>query len=1531
MTSISQTSGLQPQGQSTSSSAVSQGHSPIPSKSSPQTVTVEAATSTIGGSAPTQAPQHGKSPSVSLNGKHMQHPAPQVAGGLTIVNGNTAPNPSLHDRKTSVTINPNLIPNGGPAGASGRANNLRFGSMDSQGAPMNNPASLPNQPQSTLGVNPSMNPRTTSPQTSPSPIPQPIASGGRPPSSLQGPGNNLNFGSFGSEPGDMNRPNMRPVPQGPMGPNAQSSHFRRESTHSAHGDMGNHGMPGGPPGRGGYGHSGRGRSYGQPHQPMGYNSPGPTYRSTPNQPRGGPNMGFHGHNQRSLGPFPHSPRQAARSPALSNVNPATPPMSHVPMANTQMQAQHFGGYPTHMGPQQVKQQSSYPPKYSNRRSSLSHKHNGPRFKHQNAQRHFTPQAQFQYPQPPTLSPESGHFEQYLTMIKSQGFVAQGYDPNYYYQPSPYNMPQGQYQYIAPPSPRAAMNVPHPPQAPYMQAQYSNQGHPPPQATPLSRSPSQVSGPDRPGSSLGPAQQSVPMTQGPSFNATRSTSSPVQKSQFVVPTKKSSVVIKDPDSGKEMNFLKQSTSQPRTTPSPVKLGGNTPASTPPPRTGSRAEHERSDSKSMTGEEKKQSFQDAIAQKVRAEAEARKREEAEKAEMQRKEKEEAEAKARKETEGKKAAEEAEKAAATEKEKEQERQEAAAKEVKPEAPKAPVEAASAEDEIDWDALEKELAEKEAAAEKAYAEKKRKQQEEKARKEKEDGEAYIANLKKAEQEAEAAEEARIRKLEQGEEEGAKKERTDLFASLKNKGAQSPPSATESPIIRTPAESGAATPVSDISMGPPSKPASGGKRDKPAALKLETTKTVEPPQPSAAMKSLQTARFLEDPSKITYPPAIVSPNPALNANAPVDRKFKYNKEFLLQFQSVFKEKPSIDWDSRVRETVGDSTDSSSRPGSARTPIIGSGRAASRPGIQASFPNAVMGKFAQTPGRSQTLPPAGIGRDGFPMATGGHGPSMANPFGHFSRGPGGLPLGSSPMSRSSSSTMQQMPSPRAGSHRGQRSGSKRDKVSRKEEETNNKTMPLTANLDIKPLVPSQAGWKPRSVGQSLSGPALGGDGHMPPDVVQRKVKANLNKMTPEKFDRISDQILEIVGQSKDESDGRTLRQVIQLTFEKATDEAHWAPMYAKFCKRMLDSMSPEIKDENIRDKQGNVVTGGSLFRKYLLNRCQEEFERGWKINLPEKPEGVTEEAAMMSDEYYAAAAAKRRGLGLVKFIGELYKLGMLTERIMHQCVKKLVDYEGIPEEAEVESLTSLLRTIGYSLDNSEKGHGMMDAYFVRISMMMETPGLASRLKFMLMDIVDLRKAGWISKDGDKGPKTIVEIREAAARAQQEQEMERLRQQASRSGRMPMGRGDSRNFSGGYGSQAPPPDFASSKVGSDDLRRLKTTRNTNQPMSFGPSSMFGSRSSSGRKNLGPGGNLVRGGEDSGASSRTGTPPGGKDKKDDKEAASSVNAFSALAALNNEDNLATSPPSNPSSPPMVKSQPTIELSKPPAKEQEGRSTS
>lgn len=483
-------------------------------------------------------------------------------------------------------------------------------------------------------------------------------------------------------------------------------------------------------------------------------------------------------------------------------------------------------------------------------------------------------------------------------------------------------------------------------------------------------------------------------------------------------------------------------------------------------------------------------------------------------------------------------------------------------------------------------------------------------------------------------------------------------------------------------------------------------------------------------------------------------------------------------------------------------------------------------------------------------------------------------------------------------------SPRVGSSRGR--GSRRgDKVpNQRETEQAAKAMPLTAGMELKPLEQSQSGWK--STRGAVQPPPPSG-ALMAPDMVQRKVKAALNKMTPEKFDKIADQIMEIAAQSTKEQDGRTLRQVIQLTFEKACDEAHWASMYAKFCHRMLQEMSPEIKDENVTDKHGNPVVGGALFRKYLLNRCQEEFERGWEVNLPPKPEGQTDEAAMLSDEYYIAAAAKRKGLGLIQFIGELYKLGMLTLRIMHECVLKLLDFEGLPDEGAIESLVKLLRTVGATMENTDAGPKMIAVYFERIEKIMNMEGLPSRLQFMLLDTVDLRKAGWRSKDDAKGPKTLAEIHQEAAAAQAAAEMERTRSNQRGGPRPPIGRGDVRSFSGG--GMMPPQDYPRDRVQMDDLRKLSkgpSQRNIN-PGQLGPS-MLGSRSSSGRRGLGP--SLMGRGEESGASSRTATPPVQKEK----ESATHMNSFSALAALDADGaGEVGSPPSTASSPPVQKSVP------------------
>jgi translation initiation factor 4G len=250
-------------------------------------------------------------------------------------------------------------------------------------------------------------------------------------------------------------------------------------------------------------------------------------------------------------------------------------------------------------------------------------------------------------------------------------------------------------------------------------------------------------------------------------------------------------------------------------------------------------------------------------------------------------------------------------------------------------------------------------------------------------------------------------------------------------------------------------------------------------------------------------------------------------------------------------------------------------------------------------------------------------------------------------------------------------------------------------------------------------------------------------MVERKVKGLLNKLSMEKFDSISDQIISWANKSEDEKDGRTLIQVIKLVFEKATDEATWSEMYARLGRKMMEQISPKVQDDGIKNNDGKPITGGQLFRKYLLNRCQEDFERGWVAKeataaaaatkaiedeavkaANEKKGDQKEEHVLYSEEYYAAQKAKRRGLGLIKFIGELFKLQMLTERIMHECVKKLLGNVDNPEEEEIESLCKLLTTVGNSLD-TQKARAHMDVYFSRMKELTKSTHVTPRMQFML--------------------------------------------------------------------------------------------------------------------------------------------------------------------------------------------------------------
>jgi translation initiation factor 4G len=1134
----------------------------------------------------------------------------------------------------------------------------------------------------------------------------------------------------------------------------------------------------------------------------------------------------------------------------------------------------------------------------------------PAFQPQGAMQHNSP---YRQNRSPAITPATMHQQQHLANPQGMpyyqgqpypqpnmyGMPPQGLDPYNNYYGQQYGLQQSIHYPGVPASPGRGHGFPQQMQNPYsMPGPYGQ----PPQGQSMSRTPSQMS--ERPPSAVPqpttPAMTNVNHISHTHTPSVTSASPAPSSSAFERPKKKSAaIVIKNAD-GEVVDFkTKAGSPAPNAAPA-APAQSRSPAivatPTPPPRAPSASDATKTEeAPAKSASEKKADFVKQFQEKLRLQEEADKKakddadsEAKAAADAEQKKKDDAKAaeeKAAQEAKDKAAQEAKDKADQEAKEKEEAAAKAAAEAKEKEAAEA---ASKAEDDEaekkrkEDEEFERMVAEMEAEDKKREEDEKRFAEEKKRKKAEEDAKAgdkvkaAEEAMRKAEREAEAAEIARENETPEQKAEREAKDK-ELFASLKKNTMFGPGATGDEP------SEDAAPPSS--TPAPAAKPLSATK-PKPAALKLETNKPVEPAQPTAGMESLKTARFLQIRNEaVNYPEGIQSPNPALNQGSKSKGR-QYDKDFLLQFQEVFKEKPSVDWDLKLKETVGDGSDSarpqSARPGNSMGGRAPSGRAALGGG---------MGNFGQGGafGASRTLPPGTTSKERFDLAS-GRGGTMTNPLAPFVQGGSqrGFPMGPPGMSRSSS--FQPGPnSPRVGSQGGRGDRSRRGGGGKGHQGGDVKTMPLTAGKEIKELEKSTTGWKPHgSEKQQVVG-------HMAPDMVQRKVKAALNKMTPEKFDKISDQILEIAAQSKDETDGRTLRQVIQLTFEKACDESHWSSMYAKFCNRMLQTMSTDIKDERVLDKAGNPVVGGALFRKYLLNRCQEEFERGWEVNLPDAPE-EGKEATMLSDEYYIAAAAKRKGLGLIQFIGELYKLGMLTLRIMHECVLKLLDFEGLPDESAIESLVKLLRTVGATMESAEAGPKMINMYFERVEKVMHMEGLPSRLQFMLLDTIDLRKSGWKSKDILKGPKTIAEIHQEAVAAQQAAEMERSRsQRGGGGGRMPMGRGDARSFSGGG---MMPPQDTGGRVQMDDLRKLSkgaSARGLNNAGSLGPS-MLGSRSGSGRRGLGPG-MMGRGGDESGNSSRTGTPPVQKEKS-----TVHANAFDALAALEAEDNAGdvSSPP-------------------------------
>lgn len=269
------------------------------------------------------------------------------------------------------------------------------------------------------------------------------------------------------------------------------------------------------------------------------------------------------------------------------------------------------------------------------------------------------------------------------------------------------------------------------------------------------------------------------------------------------------------------------------------------------------------------------------------------------------------------------------------------------------------------------------------------------------------------------------------------------------------------------------------------------------------------------------------------------------------------------------------------------------------------------------------------------------------------------------------------------------------------------------------------------------------------------------ELLFKRVRGVLNKLTPERFDTLFEEINSFnIGTTE------RLHGVISLVFEKAIDEPHFSVAYARLCSKLSESLAASEGDNK------------PLFKKTLITKCQNEFEKHVvneqiiadklapflaKVNETDDPDKKLEHKLNLEEE---ERNLRRRSVGTVRFIGELYKIGMLTSKIMIGCIRTLIDKDS---EDKLECSCKLLTTIGAKLEESVQSIHELKVELNESFKLMQSivdrrianVKISSRVRFMLQDVLDLRKRRWVPRSTDAGnPKTMGQIQKEAEAEQQ---------------------------------------------------------------------------------------------------------------------------------------------------------------------------
>lgn len=270
----------------------------------------------------------------------------------------------------------------------------------------------------------------------------------------------------------------------------------------------------------------------------------------------------------------------------------------------------------------------------------------------------------------------------------------------------------------------------------------------------------------------------------------------------------------------------------------------------------------------------------------------------------------------------------------------------------------------------------------------------------------------------------------------------------------------------------------------------------------------------------------------------------------------------------------------------------------------------------------------------------------------------------------------------------------------------------------------------------------------------------------------MNRLTVENYDSLSEKVCELFQKIRDPESHRL---AVGIVFDKAVSEPKFSKMYVQLC-HVLNDLDPHFAPQHQQHQQPG------LFRKVLLERCQQEFQNvaaasaamAAATNNNSKQDQSTSTSTSTSTSPSSVSPPtdpeerslfeeklRRRKLGNVKLIGELFAVKLLSARIVHDCIKNLIEEILKNREKDVntaenssELLVRLLQTTGKLIDIPEASN-WINAYFKQFTKFSEDTTLSLRIRFMFRDLIDLRRGHWIPRREESGPKTISEVHNEA--------------------------------------------------------------------------------------------------------------------------------------------------------------------------------